>query len=151
MSLGDTQAYNSDRKGSVMSGQDNAEIVKSFYANFLSGNIDAVVELLAPDFEIQYSGPSAIPAAGTWNGREGFFRWSEAALQGHLPPESVNVDEPIVSGDDVFVAGHVSLIVKPTGKACETDFLHWWGIRDGKLASWRDYYDTHALAQAYAD
>ncbi|HUS22231.1 MAG TPA: nuclear transport factor 2 family protein [Aeromicrobium sp.] len=132
-----------------MSEQANAEIVKSFYANFLSGNIDAVVELLAPDFEIAYSGPSIIPAAGTWHGHDGFRGWSEAALQGHLPPESLNVDEPIVSGDNVFVSGHVSLNVKPTGKTCETDFLHWWAVRDGKLASWRDYYDTYALAQAY--
>ena len=65
-------------------------------------------------------------------------------------PSSLSVDEPIVSGDHVFVSGRVSLNVKPTGKTCETDLLHWWTVRDGKLASWRDYYDTHALAQAYS-
>ncbi len=132
-----------------MSEQANTEIVRSFYANLLGGTIDAVVELLAPDFESVYSGPSIIPAAGPWHGHGGFRGWAEAALQGHLPPISQSAEDPIVSGENVFVAGHVWLNVKPTGKACETDFLHWFVVRDGKLASWRDYFDTYALARAY--
>ena len=54
-----------------------------------------------------------------------------------------------MDGDDVVVPGHVTLRVKTTGKMCETDFVHWFTVRDGKLTSWRDYFDTYALAQAY--
>jgi len=70
-------------------------------------------------------------------------------LHGHLPPESVDVGEFIVHGDNVVVPGHVSLRVKTTGNTCETDFLHWFTVRDGQLTSWRDFFDTYAVAQAY--
>jgi ketosteroid isomerase-like protein len=132
-----------------MSDKGNAELVQSFYANVAAGDIDAVIALLSPDFALVYSGPRVIPSAGTWNGHEGFRSWAQAALQGHLPPESLNFEEFIVQGDKVAVPGHVTLRVKTTGKTCETDFLHLWTVRGGKLTSWRDFFDTYAVAQAY--
>jgi ketosteroid isomerase-like protein len=127
----------------------NVELVQRFYANVEVGDIDAVIALLSPDFELFYSGPPVIPSAGRWNGHEGFRSWAQAALQGHLPPESLSFEEFIVQRDKVVVPGHVRLRVKTTGKTCETDFLHLWTVRDGKLTSWRDFFDTHAVAQAY--
>jgi len=132
-----------------MSENGNGKLVQGFYANFEAGDIDAVLALLSPDFALVYSGPSIIPSAGTWNGHEGFRGWAQAALQGHLPPESLNFEEFIVRGDTVVVPGHVTLRVKTTGKTCETDFLHLFTVRDGKLTSWRDFFDTYAVAQAY--
>ena len=128
----------------------SAALVNRFYETMLGGDIEGVLALLAPDFQLVYSGPSIIPAAGTWNGRDGFQNWAAKALDGHLPPESVNFDEQIEHGDKVVIRGRVSLVVKPTGKTCESDFLHLWTVREGKLASWIDFYDTFALAQAYA-
>ena len=125
------------------------ELVNRFYETFLGGDIDTVLELLASDFELVYSGPPVIPAAGTWKGHDGFRKWAEASLGGHLPPESFNFDEQIEHGDKVAIRGHVNLRVKTTGKTCETDFLHLWTVRDGKLASFIDFFDTFALAQAY--
>jgi uncharacterized protein len=132
-----------------MSDTGNGKLVQSFYANFQAGDIDAVIALLSPDFTLVYSGPPVIPSAGTWNGHDGFRGWAQAALQGHLPPESNSFEEFIVQGDKVAVPGHVTLRVKTTGKTCETDFLHLWTVRNGKLTSWRDFFDTHAVAQAY--
>jgi ketosteroid isomerase-like protein len=132
-----------------MSGTGNSELVQRFYANFQRGDIDAVLALLCPDFELVYSGPSVIPSAGTWKGHEGFRNWAQAALRGHLPPESLKFEEFIVQGDKVVVPGHVGLRVKTTGKSCETDFIHLFTVRGGKLASWRDFFDTFAIAKAY--
>jgi ketosteroid isomerase-like protein len=132
-----------------MAERGNGELVQSFYDKFQAGDIDAVVALLSPEFELVYSGPSEIPCAGTWKGHAGFRRWAEAGLQGHLPPESVDFEEFVVQGDKVVVPGHVHVRVKTTGKACETDFIHFFTVRDGKLASWRDFFDTFALAHAY--
>jgi ketosteroid isomerase-like protein len=132
-----------------MAGKGNGELVQSFYANIQAGDIDAVLTLLSPDFELVYSGPSVIPSAGTWKGHEGFRNWAQAALQGHLPPKSLSFEEFIVQGDKVVVPGHVALHVKSTGKTCETDFLHLFTVHDGKLTSWRDFFDTFAVAEAY--
>ena len=132
-----------------MNDKRNAELVQSFYSNFLAGDIDAAVALTSTDFVLVYSGPPIIPSARTWNGHDGFRGWARAALQGHLPPESLNVGEFIAQGDRVAVPGHVTLRVKATGKVCETDFLHLWTVRDGKLTRWHDFFDTYAVAQAY--
>ena len=132
-----------------MSEKRNCELVQSFYASFQAGDIGAVLALLSPNFELVYAGPSIIPSAGTWKGHEGFRSWAQAALQGHLPPESVYFEEFIARGDKVAVPGHVTLRVKTTGKTCETDFLHLWTVRDAKLTSWRDFFDSFAVAQAY--
>lgn len=132
-----------------MTERDAGELVNSFYETFIGGDIDAVLAMLAPDFQLVYSGPSVIPAAGTWKGHDGFRNWAEAGLQGHLPPESFSFEEQIAHGDKVVLRGHVNLRVKTTGKTCESDFLHLWTVRDGKLASWIDFFDTFALAQAY--
>jgi uncharacterized protein len=132
-----------------MSEKVNAQLVQSFYTNVEAGDIAAAIALLSPDFVLVYSGPPIIPSAGTWKGHEGFRSWAQAALQGHLPPESLNFEEFIAKGDKVVVPGHVTLCVKPTGKTCETDFVHLWTVRDGKLTSWRDFFDTYAVAQAY--
>jgi hypothetical protein len=132
-----------------MVGTDNSELVQRFYANVQAGDIDAVLALLSPDFELVYSGPSVIPSAGTWKGQEGFRNWAQAALRGHLPPESVTFEEFIVQGDRIVVPGHVTLRVKTTGKTCETDFLHLFTVHGGKLTSWRDFFDTFLLAEAY--
>jgi hypothetical protein len=61
----------------------------------------------------------------------------------------VNFEEFVVHEDKVFVPGHVNLRVKTTGKTCETDFLHVFTIRDGRLTRWHDFFDTFAVAQAY--
>ena len=95
-----------------MAGKGNGELVQSFYANFQAGDIEAVLTLLSPDFELVYSGPSVIPSAGTWKGHEGFRNWAQVALQGHLPPKSLNFEEFIVEGNKVVVPGHVALHVK---------------------------------------
>jgi ketosteroid isomerase-like protein len=51
---------------------DGSELVNRFYEAMLGGeDIDAVLALLAPDFQLVYSGPSIIPAASTWEGHDG--------------------------------------------------------------------------------
>jgi ketosteroid isomerase-like protein len=132
-----------------MGEKENGDLVRSFYANFQAGDIDAVLALLSPDFELVYSGPPIIPSAGTWKGHQGFRDWAHAALGGHLPPESLRVDEFVVQGHKVIVPGHVALRIKTTGKTCETDFLHYFTVRDRKLAKWHDFFDTFAVAHAY--
>lgn len=134
---------------SLMTEDGTGELVNRFYELGGTGEIDAVLALLAPDFQLVYSGPSIIPAAGTWRGHDGFRRWFEAGVQGHLPPESLNVEEQFVHGDKVVIRDHVNVRVKTAGKTCETDFLHLWTVRDRKIASFTDFFDTYALAQAY--
>jgi ketosteroid isomerase-like protein len=132
-----------------MAEKENVELVQGFYAATGQGDMESVLSLLGADVEVIYPGPSIIPTAGVWHGHDGFARWSSAGLAGHLPPEAFELKEFIAQGDKVVVVGHADLRIKTTGKACSTDFLHFFTVRDGKISSFRDYFDTHALAMAY--
>ena len=51
--------------------------------------------------------------------------------------------------DTVFVLGHYDRTVIKTGKPANSDFVHVFVIRDGKIASYREFQDTAGLADAW--
>ena len=54
-----------------MSDQTNVAVLQQGYEAFGHGDIPAVLELLTDDVEWTMQGPSVIPFAGTFRGREG--------------------------------------------------------------------------------
>lgn len=133
-----------------MSEQENVEVVQRFYRATGNGDMEGALRLLGTEIEIVYPGPAAIPTAGIWRGHDGFSQWSRVGLAGHLPPEFFELHEFIAQGDKVVVSGHANLRIKTTGKTCSTDFLHFFTVRNGAITSFRDYFDTFALAEAYS-
>ena len=57
--------------------------------------------------------------------------------------------EFITSGDKVIVFGNYKARVNANGRRFETDFVHIFTVRDGKIANFRDLYDTAAAVEAY--
>jgi ketosteroid isomerase-like protein len=49
----------------------------------------------------------------------------------------------------VIVLGRYAARVKSTGRTAESQWAHAFTFRDGKVASWYEYYDTAKYAQAY--
>ena len=75
---------------------------------------------------------------------EGLFKpliaeWSNFAL---VP------DEFIADGDIVVSLGNFTGTHAETGKRAEARYAHIWTVRDGKIARFRQYIDTLAIAQA---
>src|ERR1043166_3836704 len=62
---------------------------------------------------------------------------------------SFTPQEFYADADKVFVIGHYSWIMKPSGRAGSSDWLHVWTIRNGKIAAMRSLNDTALLAEAY--
>ena len=54
-----------------MSAQENINIVKQTYENFLRGDIESLLKLYAEDVQWDVYGPTSLPTAGTWRGRTG--------------------------------------------------------------------------------
>lgn len=131
-----------------MSDQQNLQIIKDAYAAFRSGDIPALLSSLSDDVTWELPGPAEIPYAGMRHGRDGaaeFFRLLSES-------DEVQVFEPrrfLADSDVVVVLGRYEARVKSTGKTAATDWVHVFELRDGKVTSWREYYDMLSYARAY--
>jgi hypothetical protein len=129
-----------------MSTEANITFVKNAYANFLGGNVDAILDTLTDDVEWITPG-AGVPTAGTRHGKAEvaqFFQlvaatWDFTAFEPR---------EYVASGDTVVAIGYYTAIARATGKAMASDWTMVWKIRDGKLAWFREFTDSQALAAA---
>ena len=127
----------------------NIKLVQDTYGAFGRGDIQAVLDGLAPDVTWGLVGREQdLPFAGIRQGKAGaaeFFRLLKETQQ-------LTRFEPKVfrgADDMVFVQGHAAWIMCRNGVAGENDWLHVFTFRDGKVVSYRGYQDTALLSQAY--
>jgi ketosteroid isomerase-like protein len=128
----------------------NITIVQKAYDAFGKGNIPAVIALLTPDiFWESIGNPADFPALGPKHGTaavEEQFR----TLGTLLSFQSFAPQQFFAAGPDtVFVLGHYDRTVIKTGRKADSDFVHVFVIRDGKIASYREFQDTATLADAW--
>jgi ketosteroid isomerase-like protein len=132
-----------------MAEQENVGVVRDAYAAFQRGDIPGLIEMLADDVDWWAPGPPEhIPQAGRVSGRAavgGFFRrLAESEEITHFEPR-----EFIAQGDKVVVTGNYRGRTRPAGRDYDLDWLHVFTIRDGRVAAFREYLDTAALADAH--
>lgn len=127
------------------------ELIKRVYAAFQSGGTDAVMEWLTDDVSWGSVGrESDFPAFGVREGKAGvreFFR----LIAEHVVFDEFSPAEFHATRDKVFVIGHYRVTLRRTGRPVESDWLHVFTLRDGKIASCRIYTDTAQFALAYLE
>ena len=121
-------------------------IIRDFYDKLASGDASGALSLMASDiqwttmwhYKVEGRGPGAVA--------EGLFKplmaeWTTFSL---VPTEFITEGETVVSlGDFKGVHG-------TTGKTSEARYAHVWTVSGGKIATFRQYIDTLAIAQARA-
>ena len=125
----------------------NVDVVQQGYEAFGRGDIPAVLELLTDDVEWTEQGPSVIPFAGTFRGREGIAEFF-TLLDETLEFEQFEPRKFVGQGDTVVVVGYERGLVKPTGRTFEHEWAHVYTLRDGKIATGLFLEDTAALVDA---
>ena len=131
-----------------MSDNDNVKIVQDGYAEFLRGDIPAVLNRFADDLEFTTPGAPVVPYAGTKRNKNelaGFFQKLN---------ETVNISlfeprEYVAHGDRVVALGHYAGEVRSTGKAFASDWAMVWTIRDGKVTRFHEYSDPSELKAGF--
>jgi uncharacterized protein len=116
-----------------------------FFAAITSGNVDAVAELLDPDFVVTEA--DGLPYAGTYRGLEGWRALSKAIVGAWggfklQPLEYLGETE-----DTIVVRFAISGRARKTGTPFESTVLELWRFRGERLREIVPYYwDTHHLA-----
>lgn len=131
-----------------MGEHENTAIAQQGYQNFQTGDITALLAQMSDDVVWELPDIEGVRLSGTRTGLEGvadFFTTLTADQEGI----SFEPREFVAQNDKVVCLGNYRWRVKETGRDFESDFVHVFTIRDGKIAAFREHFDTAACAAAY--
>jgi ketosteroid isomerase-like protein len=130
-----------------MSTAENLQLVKDGYAAFGRGDLPGLLSLLAEDVVWDMPG-EGLPIAGSYRGRDGVASFFQK-LQQEADILEFQPREFLAEGDRVLVVGWERMKIKATGRGADIDWVMAFTIRDGKIAKFREYTDTKAIADTY--
>ncbi len=129
----------------------NVTLIQGLYAAFGRGDIATIVAGLTPDVHWQVNGRRTdFPAMGVWKGTaevQKFFQLvgEHEAFSEFTPQEFYAVD------DKVFVQGHYAGTIRKTGRKLDSDWLHVFAVKGGKVTSFKEFTDTAQFAEGFRD
>ena len=126
----------------------NVKIVKKLYRAFEQGDLDTITALMDDDIEWVAPGPTTIPFAGTFRGKEGIRKFFSIAFD-TLDVREQKLRGFLISGDQVGVLGYEHMLVKATGREYRSNWLHLYTFANGKIHKFEEYVDTAAQAAAF--
>lgn len=118
-------------------------IVQQIYAAFGSGDVAAILALLADRVDWEFVGSPGLAYAGARRNREevgAFF----AAIGGADQIHAFEPREFIQGGQHVTVLGWEQTTALDTRKDFSTEWVHVFTVTDGKVTRWRGFYNTAA-------
>ena len=128
--------------------EENKSIVQQAYNDFKSGNIEALLDLMAEDITWTLPEMEGVPFAGKRTGRNAVAQFF--SLVG-TSQESLRFEprDLIAEGDKVVALGSYDWRVKANAREFSGDFAHVWTIRNGKAVEFHEYTDTAACSNAH--
>ena len=126
----------------------NIQAVQEVYASFTKHNFQEILSLLSPEVEWGEPDNPFNPAAGIRHGHAGFLEWLNIGRQS----EEILILEPrqfLSDKDSVAVVGYTKCFAKPTSRSYETDFVHLFTFKDGKIVRFMEFFDTYIAGEAF--
>jgi ketosteroid isomerase-like protein len=117
-------------------------IVQQTYAAFGRHDITALVKLIADEADWEGVVPATLPYAGRRRNPEEVAKFFEALLQ-----DDIHAFEPrefIEAGEHVTVLGWAKITAVDTQKLFETEWVHVFTVKSGKITRWRGFFNTAA-------
>jgi hypothetical protein len=122
------------------------DVVRLAYQAFLRGDVAAIVALTDREVDWRFNGPKGLPYSGRFKHDE-IAQWFGAIAAS----DDTQVFEPrefISEGEHVTVIGFERCAARPSGKIFETEWVHVFTVRRGKVVRFWGMYDTEASAAA---
>jgi uncharacterized protein len=125
--------------------QENIDVARRGYEAFARGDLDAALELMAPDIEAH--DPPEMPDAAIYRGHEAVRRdWEHTAEL--FDDFSVEVEDYFDAGDELVVYVRYRGRGRESGAEVEAAMAHIWTIRDGKATRLRQFLDRSSALEA---
>ena len=127
----------------------NADFIRSLYAAFGRGDVKTILDNLDPAIAWSSNCDETIPWGGTRHGTAGAASFFQE-LGDNLDFESFEPREFFEDAGTVIVLGHTQARLKRNGQPVDSDWVHVFKITNGKVAQFREFYDTAAVVRALA-
>lgn len=127
----------------------SVEVTQNLFERFGAADIPGILDYIHDDIVIEFFGPSVIPYAGIYKGKDEAKKFFETVLA------SVDIHvfdfQQIFSEDQhVSVTGVLHLTAKSTGKDIKSSFAHVIEVKDGRWVHFRDFMDTSVAVAAFS-
>lgn len=132
-----------------MSEHANLQAVRTVFDCFGRGDVAGVLAVVADDVVWRLDGAASVPYSGERRGHEGVADFLQK-LGGSVEFEYFEPQEFIAGGDKVVVTGTERGRLRSNGRTFTNDWAMVFTLRAGKVAGFRCYEDTGAVAAAFA-
>lgn len=126
----------------------NTRLLRSCYEKFGSGDIEGLIDCFAEDIEFVLPEVENSPYGGIWHGRAAVAQFFDI-LSATEDLTDFEAREYITQGDRVVVLGRRIATVRATGRHYSTEWVHVHTVKDGKVRSFVEYFDTAAALRAF--
>lgn len=129
----------------------NREIIMALYEGFGAGDSDAVVALMAADIVWHEAEHNKLADRNPYLGPQAIVEGVFARVAEDFDEFAVEIGHVIEDGDTVAMQGRYRARAKASGSEINPQIVHWWTVRDGKIATFQQHVDTFALAKALGE
>lgn len=123
----------------------NVGLVRKFYSLFKAGDKQGYLSLC--DDAIEWNAMEGMPSGGRYVGKDAVFGGYFPKMLANFSEFHASAEKYIDAGDSIVVLGRYSGRSK-AGKEFQAPFAHVYAVRDGRIASFRQYTDTAVIQQA---
>jgi uncharacterized protein len=131
-----------------MNVQQNINVVQQGYEAFGRGDMKALLSLFDEDIDWRTLTVEGAPYRAHYRGRDDVARFF-SDLQQTEEIIRFETHEFIGQGDRVVVLGSYSSKVRATGRTLDSDWVHVYRVRNGRITEHREYADTGAMVNAF--
>jgi uncharacterized protein len=119
------------------------DVVQQAYAAFGQGDIPTLLKLITDEVDWECVAPKTLPYAGRRRTPQEVANFFESLPQA----DDIHAFEPrefIEAGEHVTVLGWEKTTAIDTKKLFETEWVHVFTVKSGKITRWRGFFDTAA-------
>lgn len=132
-----------------MNEKNEVAVVQDLYTAFGQGDLPAILAVLDEEVDWFFNGRSSdIPFAGHRQGHQQMIAFF-ATVAETCEVQAFGPHEMLTCGEYVVSLGSERVLVRATGRVFETEWVHLFTIRNGKIVRLREYYDTAVMAEAF--
>ena len=128
--------------------ENNVKVVQDCYSKFGAGDVAGILADCAED--VSWETPEIENA--TFGGkRRGHAEVSEffAGMDAAEETTKFEPKEFIAQGDRVVALGTYAATIRETGRSYESDWVHVFTVKDGKITSFNEFFDNAAASRAF--
>ena len=133
-----------------VSALDNLRVVEKIYADYKTGDLESILSNMDEDIVWTHPGAdSGIPFAGIYTGKQQIRQFFDIAVN---TIEVVRLDllKFVAERDNIIVVGFDHMRVKKTGREYQTNWVHVYTFKAGKIFDFEQFTDTAAMARAFS-